>query len=94
VVFTVGFTTTVAPVIAPGFHVYEVAPEAISVPEVPTQIDGEAGVIVMLGTGLTTSVTVALPGQPNPVTPSTVYVVVMVGETTTALPVIAPGVHV
>ena len=58
------------------------------------QIDGDAGEIVMLGTGLTTSVTVLLLVHPNAFTPITVYVVVIVGETTTELATVPIGFHV
>jgi hypothetical protein len=57
-VFTVGLTTTEAPVKAPGFQVYEVAPVAVRVVELPRQIDVGAPVAVIVGVLLTVNVMV------------------------------------
>lgn len=69
--FTVGDTTTLLPLNAPGFQVYVDAPDAVSVAELPIQREGEAGLIVMLGTGLTFWFTVKVLWQPNAFTPVT-----------------------
>ena len=49
-------------------------------------------VVETVGAGLTVIVLVAVPVQP-PVVPVTVYVVVVVGETVTIVPVKLPGIH-
>ena len=46
------------------------------------------------GAEFTLIIIVLLVMQPNPLSPSTVYVVVVVGETTVVVPVNAPGFHV
>ena len=93
VVVVAGETETEVPLIAPGFHVYEVAPLPVSVVLLPEQIVVVAEVAVTVGDGLTVMVRVAVPVQPEDV-PVTVYVVVVVGETVTGLPDNAPGFQV
>jgi hypothetical protein len=67
----VGDTATVAPDKAPGFQVYEVAPDPVKVAEAPLQMavgDAEA---VIVGEGFTSNVTKAMLVQ-APVAPITV----------------------
>lgn len=59
----------------------------------PEQIVPPEVVVVTVGEGLTVIVRVAVPVQPVDV-PVTVYVVVVVGETVTEVPVNAPGFQV
>ena len=73
---------------------YDVAPVAVNVPEVPMQIVFDEAVNVNEGTGLTVILTVCVLIHPKPLSLITVYVVVVVGETTTVEPVNVPGVHV
>jgi hypothetical protein len=94
VVVTVGLTTTTLPVNAPGFHVYDVAPLAVSVEFPPTHIAVGDALAVTVGLGVTTCVKVIVLVQPNALVAVNVYTVVTEGETTTALPVSAPGFHV
>ena len=93
VVVAVGETVTGLPDNAPGFQVYDVAPDAVSVVELPAQIVVLDAVVVTVGVGLTVMSCVAVEEQPVDV-PVTVYVVVVVGETVTEVPVSAPGFHV
>ena len=90
----VGDTTVEVPVKAPGFHVYDVAPVAVNVPELPMQIVFDEAVNVNEGTGFTIIFTVCVLVHPKPLSLVTVYIVVEVGETTVVEPVNAPGVHV
>ena len=60
----------------------------------PIHIEGDAGVMVIFGTGLTISLIVLLLVQPSTLTPITVYVVVTVGETITELATVPIGFHV
>jgi hypothetical protein len=53
VVVTVGLTATLAPVSAPGFQVYEVAPFAVKVAELPTHIAVGFDTTVNVGVGVT-----------------------------------------
>lgn len=57
--------------IAPGFHEYVMAPEAVKVVVPPTQIPAGEAVAVIVGRGLTVIVMVLVPEQ-LPVTPFTV----------------------
>ena len=59
----------------------------------PGQMETAVGVMVSVGAGFTVMVRVAVPVQPA-VVPVTVYVVVVVGETVTDVPVSDPGIHV
>jgi hypothetical protein len=91
-VLTVGLTTTDVPVRAPGFHVYELAPFAVKVDELPRQIDAGDPAAVIVGLAFTISEMVFVLVQ-EPFAPVTVYVVVTVGDTTTEVPVNEPGLH-
>ncbi len=91
---TVGVTTIVEPVKAPGFHVYVEPPVAVKVAEVPLQISVGLIVAEIVGLGLTVKVTVCVLVHPRVVVPITEYVVVVVGVTITLVPVKAPGFHV
>ena len=64
IVVTTGETTTLLPVKAPGFHVYEVAPKAVKVEDDPLQIAVGVAARVKTGNALTTTFTVELPVQP------------------------------
>jgi hypothetical protein len=90
----VGETTVEVPVKAPGFQVYEVAPLAVNVAELPTQIVFDDGINVNVGIGFTVNITVSVLTHPSPLSLDTVYVVVTVGVTMTLVPVNAPGVQV
>lgn len=79
-VVVVGETVTEAPDKLPGFHVYVVAPEAVSVEDPPAQIVVGEAVVVTVGVGLTVMFTDAVPVQPFAAVPVTVYVVVLAGE--------------
>ena len=93
-VVAAGLTLTVDPVNAPGFHVYDVAPPPVNVADEPAQIAVGLDTAVTVGFGFTIKFTVVLAVQPTVVVPTTVYMVVAVGVTTTDVPVIAPGFHV
>lgn len=54
----VGETLTDAPVSEPGIQEYVEAPEAVNVVLAPEHIEAEAGVTVIVGPGLTVTVTV------------------------------------
>ena len=58
--------------------------------ELPAQIVNGDAVEVTVGVGFTVTVTCAVPEHPVEV-PLTVYVVVVVGETTTEFPLMFPG---
>lgn len=84
VVDTFGLTTILAPV-CPVFHVYVLAPTAVSVVDSPSQItDGDAEALTE-AEPLTNTVTVAVVEQPFFV-PVTLYVVVAVGLTVILAP--------
>jgi hypothetical protein len=91
-VLRVGLTTTDVPVKAPGFHVYDTAPFAVKVDELPRQIDVGDPAAVIVGFEFTVSKIVFVFVH-EPFAPVTVYVVVTVGETTTEVPVNEPGFH-
>ena len=82
---------TLAPVVAlnpvAGDHVYVEAPVAVSVVLEPLQM--VAAGTLMVGNGLTVTVTVVVPTQPAAEVPVTVYVVVVVGFAVTLAPVVA-----
>jgi hypothetical protein len=65
----------------------------VSVAELPLQIAVGLLTDVTVGTGATLIVMVDCPVQPN-VLPVTVYVVFIVGVTTTLLPLKVPGIQV
>jgi hypothetical protein len=69
------------------------APVAVSVDELPAQMFVGEAEAVTVGLGLTIRFRTCVLEQ-APVTPVTVYCVVMVGETTTLLPVSDPGIQV
>ena len=83
------------PVKPPGLHVQVEAPEALNatVAPLPEQIEVGVAVAVIVGVGLTNSVTVLVFVQP-PLEPVTEYVVVTVGETVTLAPINEPGIQV
>lgn len=99
-VVTVGLAVTLAPVVAlspvPGLHVYDVAPDAFSVVELPLQMVALPTVGVTDPPTVTVAVAVAV--HPAAEVPVMVYVVVTVGLALTELPVDAlseeAGVHV
>jgi uncharacterized protein with GYD domain len=93
VVVLAGETVTVVPLRLPGFHTYVDAPFAVSVVEDPVQIDDVPAVAVTVGVPTTVTVTVLVLVQPFDAVPTTVYVVVLVGETVTVVPVRLPGFH-
>ncbi len=70
-----------------GDHEYVDAPLAVSMVEPPVQILVE-GLTVMVGIGFTVTVTVFCAVQPDPSVPTTVYVVVVVGDAVTVAPVV------
>ena len=88
-----GETVTDAPVNAPGFQVYVVAPDADKVDEPPEQIPAGLAEAIIVGVGLTVIATVLVPVQ-IPLAPVTVYVVEVAGETATVTPDKEPGIHV
>ena len=68
---TVGVTTIVDPVKAPGFHVYVDPPVAVNVAEVPLQINVGFVVAVIVGLELTVKITVCVLVHPSVVVPIT-----------------------
>lgn len=68
-------------------------PEAVSVAELPSHIDGLAVDAVTVGCAPTFTVTVCELVQPFAAVPVTVYVVVTAGVTVTFDPVSDPGIH-
>ena len=93
VVEMVGHTCASEAVILPGIQVYEFPPVAVSVAQLPGQTAVGFATAVLVGSGLTTSMTVRVELHPE-VRPVTVYVVVTVGDTTTVPVVRLPGIHV
>jgi hypothetical protein len=65
VVVVVGLTTTLLPVSAPGFHVYDVAPLEVSVELPPIQMAVGDALAVTVGFGVTTCVKVIVLVQPS-----------------------------
>jgi hypothetical protein len=63
IVVVVGETTTLLPVSAPGFQVYDPAPVAVSVELPPIQIAVGDALAVMVGSGVTTRLTVCVDVQ-------------------------------
>ena len=71
-VVIVGVTTILAPVKAPGFQVYVVAPDAVKVADVPAQIAVAEATAVTVRVGFTVKFNVLVAVQPNVVLPTTV----------------------
>jgi hypothetical protein len=94
VVVVVGVTVTGEPVSDPGIQAYVEAPVAVNVVELPVQIDALDAVAVTAGEAFTVMRRVDVLVQPLISVPVTVYVVVVVGDTVTAVPVNDPGIHV
>lgn len=69
------------------------APVAVSVVELPEQIEALEAVAVTVGEVLTVISRVEVAVHPLASVPVTVYVVVVVGETVTEVPVNDPGIH-
>jgi hypothetical protein len=67
-----GETETLAPVKAPGFHVYVVAPVADNVVELPEQIVDDEALAFTVGVMFTNTVTVLVLVQPAALDPKTV----------------------
>jgi len=87
-----GLAVTAAPVVAlnpvAGLHEYVVAPLAVRLTGLPPEhIVAEGGVTVTVGVGLTVITTDCVSLQP-PLTPVTVYVVVVAGVAVTPAPVV------
>lgn len=70
------------------------APVAFSVVDAPIQSDAEPAVAVTVGNGETVIAIVFVFEQPFEPTPTTVYVVVVVGDTVTVVPLRLPGFQV
>ena len=94
VVVVVGETVTVVPLRLPGFHTYVDAPLPVSVVLDPLQIVEVLAEAVTVGRPVTVTVTLLVFVQPFEPTPVTVYVVVVVGETVTVVPLKLPGFQV
>lgn len=90
---TVGETVTEEPFKLPGFHVYVAAPVAFNVAVLPLQIVVGDAVALIVGKGLTTTVTVALLVH-APLVAMAVNVVVTDGVTIIEVPVKPPGFQV
>jgi hypothetical protein len=69
------------------------APVGVRVAHAPEQNTVGFDVTLTVGSGFTMSVRVLVPEQPD-VLPATVYVVVIVGDTSAGFPTILPGFHV
>jgi hypothetical protein len=70
-----------APVKPIGLQVYVLAPVAVRVALLPTQIEGDVEVSVRFGVGLTTTVKMVELTQPNELVPLNVYELVLGGVT-------------
>jgi hypothetical protein len=81
-------------VLPPGFQVYVRAPLAVKVDELPAQMVAGLAVAITVGIGLTTKVTVCVPGQAKVLVPVIEYVVVIVGFTTIEEVMAPPGFQV
>lgn len=92
-VVTAGLTVTLAPVKDPGIQVYETAPDADNVAELPAQITVGDTLAVTVGVGFTVKDKVRVFVQ-VPFDPVTEYTVVTVGETVMFDPVNPPGIQV
>jgi hypothetical protein len=71
IVVAVGVTTVADPVNAPGFHVYEVAPFAVNVDELPVQIAVDDALATTVGLAMTFIVRVLVVEQPVILAPVT-----------------------
>ena len=69
VVDRAGETVILVPVNPPGFQVYVVAPEAVSVEELPAQMEAGAAFAVTVGLGFTDTVTTTVLVQPEALDP-------------------------
>ena len=69
VVLTSGEALREAVIAPPGIHVYEFAPDAVSITLEPAQIELVAGAIMIVGTGATTTWVVAVAVQPRALFP-------------------------
>lgn len=94
VVFALGVTVTEVPLSDPGIQVYVAAPLPVSVVVLPAQMVPLEIVAVTFGVAFTVMTCVAVFEQPAETVPVTVYVVVVVGETVTEVPLSDPGIHV
>lgn len=90
----VGDTLTEAPDKPPGCQAYEEAPVAVKRDEPVQLMVGTDADAVTVGSVLTVIVRRAVAVQPLAAVPVTVYVVVVVGETVTVVPLKLPGCHV
>jgi vacuolar-type H+-ATPase subunit F/Vma7 len=93
VVVVAGDTVTVAPVKLPGFHTYVTPPVAVIEVLEPAQMVALVVVVLMVGKLFTVTVTCAVFEHPPGAVPVTVYVVVVVGDTVTVVPLRLPGFH-
>ena len=94
VVATVGDTIEILPVVFCGIQVYDVVPLPVKVAVEPAQTKVGLATAVTVGPGVTVMTTVDDVIHPEPLSASTVYVVVVVGVTITLAPVKAPGFQV
>lgn len=92
VVVVVGDTVTGDPVRLPGIHPYVDAPVPVRVVELPEQIVAPLVVVPTVGEVFTAIICVTVELHPVLV-PVTVYVVVVVGETVTDVPLKLPGIQ-
>ena len=88
-----GVTVIVVPVKLPGFQTYVTPPVPVSDVLDPAQIVAFVVVEPMVGRLFTVTVTVFVLVQPPGAVPTTVYVVVVVGDTVTVVPDKLPGFH-
>jgi hypothetical protein len=93
-VVAVGVTTIVEPGMPPGFQMYDTPPLAVRVTEVPAQTLLLVLVTLSVGSGFTVTFRTVAAVHPATLVPVTEYEVLIVGESTTLLPVNAPGFHV
>jgi hypothetical protein len=63
-VVAAGVTDTLLPVKLPGIHVYDAPPVAVSVVLLPLQIEAGAALAVIVGSGVTVKINVAVLVQP------------------------------
>jgi hypothetical protein len=66
---------------------------AVNADVLPGQIAAGEAKAVTTGFGFTVTVTVAEPVHPDPEDPVTVYVVLLLGQTLTVVPLRLPGCH-
>ena len=92
--FPVGEGAIGFPVILPGIHVYDAAPDPVNVVDCPAQILVLLAVAVTDGNELTVTERTEVFVQPFTSVPVTVYVVFKVGVAVTLAPDKLPGIHV